>query len=172
MKARDLAKELKNYLLNEEEGFFITTKPVKTKKTVAKAKTAAQKIVSKTASETLINKTGVCWTKSCLLAAILRANQIPSGISYQLLTRSDDESEGYMIHALNTVYINDLKKWIRLDARGNKENINASFNLDEEQCTGFKEGVLYRWNKMTCRYEQYNPETEQFEPIHKEENNL
>ncbi len=90
-------------------------------------------IVSKTASETLINKTGLCWTKSCLLAALLRANEIRSGISYQLLTRADDDSEGYMIHALNTVYITDLKKWIRLDARGNKENINASFNLDEEQ---------------------------------------
>lgn len=44
-------------------------------------------------------------------------------------------------------------------------------NLDKS-CNGFKEGVLYRWNKMTCRYEQYNPETEQFEPMHKEENNL
>ncbi|MCR5504154.1 MAG: uracil-DNA glycosylase [Elusimicrobiaceae bacterium] len=31
MKARDLAKELKNYLLNEEEGFFIAKKPLKTK---------------------------------------------------------------------------------------------------------------------------------------------
>ena len=37
-----------------------------------------------------------------------------------------------MIHALNTVYIKDLDKWIRLDARGNKENINACFSLDEE----------------------------------------
>lgn len=45
------------------------------------------------------------------------------------------------------------------------------FNLDES-CDGFKEGVLYRWNKMTYRYEQYNPETEQFEPMHKEENNV
>lgn len=78
------------------------------------------------------NKTGVCWTKACLLAALLRANQIPSGISYQLLTRADDTSEGYMIHALNTVYIKDLNKWIRLDARGNKENINAYFSLNEE----------------------------------------
>ena len=41
-------------------------------------------IVSRTASETLINKTGICWMKSCLLAALLRANGIPSGISYQL----------------------------------------------------------------------------------------
>ena len=37
-----------------------------------------------------------------------------------------------MIHALNTVYLKDFNKWIRLDARGNKENINAYFSLDEE----------------------------------------
>ncbi len=90
-------------------------------------------VVSKTASEVLENKTGICWTKSCLLAALLRANQIPAGISYQLLTRADDASEGYMIHALNTVYLKDLNKWIRLDAWGNKENINAYFSLDEER---------------------------------------
>ena len=89
-------------------------------------------VVSRTASEVLENKTGICWTKSCLLAALLRANGIPSGISYQLLTRADDASEGYMIHALNTVYLKDFNKWIRLDARGNKENINACFSLDEE----------------------------------------
>ena len=89
-------------------------------------------VVSRTASEVLKNKTGICWTKSCLLAALLRANHIPSGISYQLLTRADDDSEGYMIHALNTVYLKDFNKWIRLDARGNKKNINAYFSLDEE----------------------------------------
>lgn len=80
----------------------------------------------------LENKTGICWTKSCLLAALLRANQIPSGISYQLLTRADDDSEDYLIHALNTVYLKDFNKWIGLDARGNKENINAFFCLDDE----------------------------------------
>ena len=90
-------------------------------------------VVSKTASETLVNRTGVCWTKSCLMAALLRANKIPSGISYQLLTRADDDSEGHMIHALNTVYIKDLNRWVRLDARGNKENIDACFSLDEEK---------------------------------------
>ena len=90
-------------------------------------------VVSRTASEVLKNKTGICWTKSCLLAAFLIANQIPSSISYQLLTRLDDASEGYMIHALNTVYMEDLNRGIRLDARGNKENINAYFSLDEER---------------------------------------
>lgn len=78
-----------------------------------------------------MNKTGICWTKSCLLAALLRANGIPSGISYQHLTRADeDESEGYIIHALNTVFIRELNKWIRLDARGNKENVHAEFSSE------------------------------------------
>ena len=91
-------------------------------------------VVSRKASDVLRNKTGICWTKSCLLAALLRANDIPSGISYQLLTRADvDDSEGHIIHALNTVYIEELDKWIRLDARGNKENVHAQFCLDEEK---------------------------------------
>lgn len=92
------------------------------------------KIVSRKASEVLINRTGICWTKSCLLASLLRANGIPSGISYQSLTRADDDdSEGYIIHALNTVFISELDKWIRLDARGNKENVHAEFSLDDER---------------------------------------
>ena len=45
-------------------------------------------VVSKTASEVIENKTAICWTKSCLLAALLRVNKIPSGISYQLLTNT------------------------------------------------------------------------------------
>ena len=88
-------------------------------------------IVSKKASDALINKTGICWTKSCLLAALLRANQIPSGISYQLLALGDDVSQGHMIHALNTVYIEN--KWVRLDARGNDGNADAQFSLDKDQ---------------------------------------
>ena len=91
-------------------------------------------VVSRKASEVLENKTGICWTKSCLLAALLRANGIPSGISYQLLTRADDDdSEGYIIHALNTVYIEELNRWIRLDARGNKANVHAEFSIEEER---------------------------------------
>lgn len=91
-------------------------------------------VVSRKASEVLINRTGICWTKSCLLASLLRANGIPSGISYQHLTRAgEDNSDGYIIHALNTVFIDELNKWIRLDARGNKENVHAEFSLDEER---------------------------------------
>ena len=48
------------------------------------------------------------------------------------MTRADDASDGYIIHALNTVYISPLKKWIRLDARGNKSGENAQFSLEKE----------------------------------------
>ena len=90
-------------------------------------------VVSRRAREDLMYATGICWTKSCLLASLLRANGIPSGISYQRLTRADDNAdEGYIIHALNTVYIEELDRWIRLDARGNKKNVHAEFSLDEE----------------------------------------
>lgn len=68
-----------------------------------------------------------------LLAALLRANGIPAGFSYQRLTLGDTPDSGYCIHALNTVYISSLKKWIRLDARGNKEGVNAGFSVGEEK---------------------------------------
>ena len=87
-------------------------------------------VVSKNASEALMNGTGICWAKSCLFAALLRANGIPSGISYQLLALGADESEGHMIHALNTVYFNG--KWIRLDARGNTRDSIDELDLDED----------------------------------------
>ena len=89
-------------------------------------------IVSRTASDALINKTGICWAKSCLLAALLRANGIPSGISYQLLTIAEDDSLGHIVHALNTVYIEDSNKWIRLDARGNVGNVSDDFSLEKD----------------------------------------
>ena len=44
----------------------------------------------------------------------------------------DTVDTGYCIHALNTVYIPSLDRWIRLDARGNKDGVNAQFSLDEE----------------------------------------
>lgn len=48
------------------------------------------------------------------------------------IPHSWDASDGYIIHALNTVYIDSLQKWIRLDARGNKAGVNAQFSLEKE----------------------------------------
>lgn len=94
---------------------------------------AQDKRVTKTAAEVLENKTGICWAKSNLLAALLRACNIPAGICYQRLTLGDTEDTGFCIHALNAVYIKELNQWIRLDARGNKEGVSAQFDLEKER---------------------------------------
>ncbi len=88
--------------------------------------------VTVSASDTLREGVGICWAKANLMAALLRANGIPSGFSYQRLTLGDTADTGYCIHAMNTVYISSMDKWIRLDARGNKEGVNAQFSTDEE----------------------------------------
>lgn len=85
------------------------------------------------ASEVLYFKEGICYSKSNLLAAILRSKGIPAGFCYQRLTKGDTPDTGYCIHALNAVYLKTLERWIRLDARGNKEGVNAQFSIDEEK---------------------------------------
>ncbi len=85
------------------------------------------------ASEVLEQKVGICWAKANLLAALLRACGVPTGICYQRLTLGDTPETGFCIHALNAVYIKSLNKWIRLDARGNKAGADAQMNLEYEQ---------------------------------------
>ncbi len=91
------------------------------------------KRVTVSAADVLREGVGICWGKANLLAALLRANDIPTGFSYQRLTLGDSVESGYCIHAMNTVYVPSLQKWIRLDARGNKEGVQAGFSTEEEK---------------------------------------
>jgi len=77
------------------------------------------------ASEVLKYKTGYCYAKSHLLAALLRANKIPAGLCYQRLT-IDNDRPPFSLHGLNAVYLPDIG-WYRLDARGNKDGVEAEF---------------------------------------------
>lgn len=80
------------------------------------------------ASNVLKFKHGLCFANSHLLAAILRYLGIPTGFCYQKL-----EFDGKMgLHGLNAVFIGSIDKWIRLDARGNRNGINARFSIGEE----------------------------------------
>lgn len=88
--------------------------------------------VTVTASQVLKYKEGICYAKANLLAAILRSVGIPTGFCYQRLTLFDAADTPFCIHALNAVYIDKADKWIRLDARGNKEGIDARFSINEE----------------------------------------
>ncbi len=85
------------------------------------------------ASDVLAYKEGICYAKSHLLASLLRSQGIPTGFCYQRLMLFDTPEKGYCIHALNAVFFNSLKKWVRLDARGNKTGIDARFSIDEEK---------------------------------------
>lgn len=90
-------------------------------------------VITCSASEVLTARHGICFAKSHLLAALLRCKAVPTGFCYQKLIL-DDETAPYLIyHGLNGVYLNEYKKWIRLDARGNKEGVNAQFSINKEQ---------------------------------------
>jgi len=83
------------------------------------------------ASDVLKHKTGWCYAKSHLLAALLRANGIPTGFSYQCLSCSEYRKDVYCLHGLNNIYLKEFG-WYRVDARGNKEGVNAQFNPPHE----------------------------------------
>ena len=83
------------------------------------------------ASDVLKYKTGFCFAKSHLLAALLRANQIPAGFCYQRLS-IDDKGAPYSLHGFNAIHLPEIG-WYRVDARGNKEGINAQFTPPQER---------------------------------------
>ena len=83
------------------------------------------------ASDVLEHGTGYCYAKSHLLAALLRANGIPSGLCYQRLT-IDNDRPPFCLHGLNAVYLPDYG-WYRIDARGNKRDVAAEFTPPVEK---------------------------------------
>ncbi len=82
------------------------------------------------ASDVLIHGTGYCYSKSHLLAALLRVNAIPAGLCYQRLSVGTG-GPPYSLHGLNAVYLKE-HGWYRIDARGNKPGVAADFNPPKE----------------------------------------
>ncbi len=83
------------------------------------------------ASDVLKYKTGYCFAKSHLLAALLRANRIPAGFCYQRLS-INDQGYPYCLHGFNAIYLPEIG-WYRVDARGNKTGVNAQFMPPHEK---------------------------------------
>jgi transglutaminase-like putative cysteine protease len=83
------------------------------------------------APQVLAERTGYCYAKSHLLAALLRANGIPAALCYQRLTLIPG-GERYCLHGLNAVYLPE-HGWYRIDARGNKPEVDARFTPPQEQ---------------------------------------
>jgi transglutaminase-like putative cysteine protease len=89
--------------------------------------------VTCSASEVLHHGTGICLAKSHLLAALLRAVTIPAGFCYQVLRMDPPVDNEPVLHGLNAIYLATLGRWIRIDARGNTNGINAQFSIKKEQ---------------------------------------
>jgi hypothetical protein len=88
---------------------------------------AGQDMVTFKASEVLKEGHGICLAKSNLLTALLRLVGIPTGFCYQRLVHED----GFLVHGLNAAHI--MGKWVRMDARGNYQDIDAQFSMDKEK---------------------------------------
>jgi transglutaminase-like putative cysteine protease len=82
------------------------------------------------ASEVLEHRTGFCYAKSHLLAALLRANGIPTGFCYQRLS-TDGSGPPFCLHGLNAVHLEGVG-WYRIDARGNRAGLDTRFAPPQE----------------------------------------
>ncbi|MDT9701285.1 transglutaminase family protein [Streptomyces sp. P17] len=80
------------------------------------------------ASDVLEQGTGICYAKAHALAALLRAEDIPTALCYQRLL---DDDGGTVVHGLVAVRFNGA--WHRQDPRGNKPGVDARFSLDGER---------------------------------------
>ncbi|SEC43677.1 Transglutaminase-like superfamily protein [Streptomyces sp. 2231.1] len=80
------------------------------------------------ASDVLGLRTGICYAKAHALAALLRAEDIPTALCYQRLT---DGEGGHAVHGLVAVRFHGA--WHRQDPRGNKPGVDARFSLNGER---------------------------------------
>jgi hypothetical protein len=89
--------------------------------------------VSVSASDVLRHGHGICFAKAHLFAAVLRACGIPAGFCYQRLLLDDSDPSRTCLRGFNAVWLRELGRWHRLDARGNKPGIEAEFDLSCER---------------------------------------
>ncbi|WP_371557279.1 transglutaminase [Streptomyces longwoodensis] len=97
--------------------------------TIPHSQDAGDPRVTWRASDVLEQRTGICHAKAHALAALLRAEDIPTALCYQRL-RHDDGS-GHVVHGLVAVRFHGA--WHRQDPRGNKPGVDARFSLDGER---------------------------------------
>ncbi|HKC51861.1 MAG TPA: transglutaminase-like domain-containing protein [Myxococcota bacterium] len=96
------------------------------------------------ASEVLAARTGIGFSKSHLLAALLRSLGIPAGFCYQVVRRAPDATE-MLLYGFNGVYLASRERWILLDARGNKPGLDAQFSLDAPRLAVRADPALGEW---------------------------
>ena len=86
-------------------------------------------VVSCSASEVAASRVGLCYAKSHLLVALLRAGKVPSGFSY---LRVEMESGRFCLHGLVSIWI-DGSGWYRVDPRGGARGAAAKYSPPLEE---------------------------------------
>jgi transglutaminase-like putative cysteine protease len=94
---------------------------------VAHSVDAGDARVTVSATEVLEERVGLCFAKSHLLVALLRAGGIPAGLCYQRLADGDR----HIVHGLVALHLDG--SWHRQDPRGNNGSVRAEFSLDGER---------------------------------------
>jgi transglutaminase-like putative cysteine protease len=106
------------------------------------------------ASDVLNEGTGFCFAKSHLLAALLRANGIPTALVYQRIAFGEHKTSFYL-HGLNAVFLNDFG-WYRIDPRGLKTDLKSDFSPPQEVlpfAPSYAGEVIYeeRWSEPSAK---------------------
>jgi transglutaminase-like putative cysteine protease len=84
------------------------------------------------ASEVLEKGHGICYAQAHLLAALMRAAGIPCGLCYQVRKDKDDPDGRLVVHGYNAVYIEEIHKWVRLDASKGIDEYSPPFDFEKE----------------------------------------
>jgi transglutaminase-like putative cysteine protease len=79
------------------------------------------------ASDVLAQGVGLCFAKSHLYVALLRAAGIPAGLCYQRLS---DGNGGHVLHGLAALELDG--DWTRQDPRGDRPGLTTQFSLEGE----------------------------------------
>ena len=111
-KVSDLANTL--YESSESETDYIRKAYEYVRDNISHSADVSVDEVTCSASEVLESGHGLCFAKSHLLAALLRAKSIPTGFCYQKLNIGDETASVLVYHGLNGVYIKEYNKWISL----------------------------------------------------------
>jgi transglutaminase-like putative cysteine protease len=74
-----------------------------------------KELITCIASDVLKERHGICFSKSHLFAALMRCKGIPTGLCYQKIILDDETKPVLVFHGLNGIYVEELKKWVRLD---------------------------------------------------------
>jgi dihydrofolate reductase len=152
---QQLVKTLKNDTKTEKEYIYECFTYVRNQ--IHHSADHLSKAVTAAASEVLEFGEGICYAKSHLLCALLRADNIPCGLSYQLLRLVESDIDSPLIvHGIIAYYHSEKNSWILLDPRGNKHNYNEKIDTEANY---FEFDVNINLNEKTIPYIFSDPDS-------------